>query len=243
MLSTESYIFFIVRSFFSFIKTKPSEYKLLRWIKYKMVFPFYNNKTSGHINPFHSWIIRKYIHKGFTVIDVGANRGDYSARFLKIGAKVVAFEPGTIFEMLVERFKNCKDISLSKFALGNKNTEIILNEYADKGISTATKNKGIGRVTNSHRILCRKLDAFHLSPQFIKIDTQGMDYEVILGAKETLERCKPIVLAEYDSELLQERGYKIFDMLKFMDSLGYNFQTIQGWSEVTDILFIPKEKK
>jgi Methyltransferase FkbM domain len=42
----------------------------------------------------------------------------------------------------------------------------------------------------------RTLDSFKLTPNFLKIDVEGGELGVLKGARETLARCKPIVLCE-----------------------------------------------
>jgi hypothetical protein len=71
------------------------------------------------------------------------------------------------------------------------------------------------------------LDSLDLARvDFIKIDIEGMEMEALMGAKETLEKCKPVVLVEKiksDSEgissFLIAFGYKII-------TVGLNYLAI-----------------
>jgi FkbM family methyltransferase len=196
----------------------------------------------GRISPYHIWILNKYIHKGDFVVDVGANCGDYSAYFLKRGATVAAFEPASVSRELRERFSNNWGINCHEVAVGKETGYIKIHEYADSGSSSGADRKDTGNPVKSYMINCVMLDNFYFAPSFIKIDTEGMDYEVLLGAKETLKKYHPIVLAECHPATLGYLGYTKLDMLKFMGELGYDFQTIQAYNVVTDFLFIPKDK-
>lgn len=40
------------------------------------------------------------------------------------------------------------------------------------------------------------IDSLNLNPVFMKLDVEGMEWLVIQGAKETIERCKPIIYCE-----------------------------------------------
>ena len=42
----------------------------------------------------------------------------------------------------------------------------------------------------------RTLDSVRLSPDFMKIDVEGVEDRVIAGASETLRRCRPLIMAE-----------------------------------------------
>jgi hypothetical protein len=58
------------------------------------------------------------------------------------------------------------------------------------------------------------LDDYSLKPFFIKIDVQGFEYEVLLGAQSTLLNARPILLIETpgsrEQALLTKSGYQPF---------------------------------
>ena len=237
-MSPSSKIFDILGRIFVWVfNREPEEFTVLRKIKY-----FIASGYKGRVPKSHFKIIKKYVKKGDICIDVGANRGDYTKAFLKQGAFVVAFEPSTMIRTLYEKVGHKKGVTIFGFALGRNCESIRLSEFADDGSTTATTNKGSHSVIYQHVVPCNILDDIRCTPDFIKIDTQGMDYEVLLGAEETLKRCKPIVLAEYEPDLLAERGYTISDMIKYMSGLGYRFETVKIYDVAGDILFIPEGK-
>jgi FkbM family methyltransferase len=187
-------------------------------------------------------IFKKYIKKGDLVIDVGANAGHYSTRFLRLGANVVAFEPGTVFRQLYARHGGNSRIECYSVALNKDGGWITLSEFAGDGWSTASKNaEGIAKVILIHQVVSLPLDHYGFIPNFIKIDTEGMDLDVLIGAEQTLKNWHPIVLAECNIPRLKDFGYTKDDMINFMVGLGYRYEVKENLDWCQDILFIPKE--
>ncbi len=91
------------------------------------------------------------------------------------------------------------------------------------------------------------LDELQLRPDIIKVDTEGFDYEVLLGLQQTISQCRPYMLIEYNASLLhQERRF--FNTLRYQLFL-YKFREDQFYSisEVTlkpeeNIFCVPEEK-
>lgn len=71
---------------------------------------------------------------------------------------------------------------------------------------------------------CESLDSIldsKIIPDFIKIDTQGSEYEIIKGASQTLKRSAPLVIAETWVEEVYKGAPLAQDVLKIMWDLGY----------------------
>jgi FkbM family methyltransferase len=57
---------------------------------------------------------------------------------------------------------------------------------------------------------------------FIKIDAEGAEPRILIGAERTLQRCKPIVLAELNPSLLDRvGGNTASDLIAYMAARGY----------------------
>jgi FkbM family methyltransferase len=57
--------------------------------------------------------------------------------------------------------------------------------------------------------------------RLIKVDTQGADLRVLQGAADTIRRCRPIVLFEWERDLGQQHGTTLDDFFRFFVELNY----------------------
>ncbi len=172
----------------------------LRSIGYKN---FENFKVTGEKNLLNK--ISKYNIK--TSIDIGANIGDYSREIiLSTNSYVVAIEPMpksfNKLKHLEKKFSNkikCFNIALSnkiekrniyfqssrsKLASFEENIKHL--NYIEKKI----KIKKIKTLTLDYFVNKEK-KLFLKGIDFIKIDTEGFDYQVLLGSLKTIKKYKP----------------------------------------------------
>jgi FkbM family methyltransferase len=177
-------------------------------------------------------------------LDIGANVGTYSIELSKISKKVIAFEPiKKIFKCTKEYLP--KNVILNNFALGNctKKQKIFTPlqknsnaEYALSSIKNKPKYYVAETITTKKFDIIFKRKNFLDKIDFIKIDTEGYEYEIILGMKQFLKKNNPIFLIEIEKKhnkrfkffflLMKNLGYKvcIFDNeKKFLKNLDFKF--------------------
>jgi tetrahydromethanopterin S-methyltransferase subunit F len=88
------------------------------------------------------------------------------------------------------------------------------------------------RNANFKEVKVVTLDSFNLTNvDFIKIDVESYEYEVLKGAKNTIETNKPII----GIELLQSYQPNYKEIVKYIESLGY--RAIEKMSN--DVIFKP----
>ena len=139
-------------------------------------------------------------------IDIGANRGSYSTFILEnCNSKVLAFEPfpKTFKQLKKIRSNYYKRFFIFNIGLGEKKTFKYLNyninnsqwanfnsevnkiDYLKKNKNTVKcKINTLDNIVRINKKLKNKID-------LIKIDTEGYEYEVLKGAKKTIEKFKP----------------------------------------------------
>jgi FkbM family methyltransferase len=182
-------------------------------------------------------------------IDVGANIGNYSSSLIKFTkSKIIAFEPLPRAYQLLKKLKKFHKERFFPHNIGlSSQTGSNSLFYSNSLSELATFDKNYNQVTffksdsirsiSSNTITLdefykkNKLLFFKEGLDFIKIDTEGHEYEVLLGAKTIIKECKPnfiqIEINQYQllknqnlytiSKLLPE--YDIFQILPFNSGL------------------------
>jgi len=74
----------------------------------------------------------------------------------------------------------------------------------------------------------------------IKIDAEGSDFEIIKGARNTIEKFRPVIMLEAD-HLARFSGSKS-DVKSFFNRVGYSNSEFKCEHSI-DLLYIPTEKQ
>jgi FkbM family methyltransferase len=198
---------------------------------FKGVYFFYNllNKNKLVSSEKEFFLLNKIVKKNDSVIDVGANIGRYTFKLSSIVGNngiVYSFEPvSKIYLILISLIfmKDIKNIIPFNLALSDKSKFLHINVL--ETIKTVTNNFKFNTFTRSKVLkkgppntFALKLDDLKISKKisFIKLDCEGVELEVLKGAKNLIKKFKPTLLVEFD-------GPRKYDekMLKYLNSLGY----------------------
>ena len=173
------------------------------------------------------------------VVDVGANIGYYTMLAAKVVKKVYAIEPDKkCFEILKKnvRENNLKNVVLiNKAASDKREKKYLIRDEENLGNSRIkpTPNPSLdkeGNTNNKNIIYADTLDNILVNEQIIsliKIDTQGWEPEVILGAKKVIKKHRPIMFLEYTPS-----EYKDRKMINFLKKNYQNIWSINDFAEV-----------
>lgn len=159
---------------------------------------------------------RQYFGPGVMAIDGGANIGVHTiewGRHMHGWGRVLSFEAQEyVFYALAGNIaiNNCFNVSARWSALGERDGFIDIPEpdYLSRGsfgsleLRQRSNTEFIGQpISYAKEDLVRTpmvcIDSLGLERlDFVKLDVEGMEQDVLRGARATIERCKPIVLAE-----------------------------------------------
>ena len=148
-----------------------------------------------------------------TAVDVGGHCGFWSFYLGVNFKKVYAFEPVEIFRECFKKNIPHENVELLPVALGNENSFVSMNVELENTGATHVSSK----IDDSNKVELKKLDDYELTDvDFIKIDVEGYENQVVLGAKETLLRNKPIIIVEQKgfSDRFNETQFEAIDTLK-----------------------------
>jgi FkbM family methyltransferase len=156
------------------------------------------------------------IKPGEVVVDVGASYGAYTLTAAACGAQVLAFEPEpTVFVDLLENIKLNPGMQVKPVcgALAEKSGLMNMAIYAPHW----------PKQTISCSYPALPLDTLPLDHcDWLKIDVEGAEYSVILGATATLWRHRPKLIIESHIFLDAAMTSNLMDYLK----AGYDFEVI-----------------
>ena len=178
-------------------------------------------------------LLNPYIHKGFTVIDIGGYIGDHTQYYVhRVGrdGKVFVFEPNfPAFECL--KFNMSKYLNVACFNMGasDSNHTISIAQSDNVGASHAIKGGDVKCVT----IDSLKLKECH----FIKMDCEGMELRALKGAKETIAKHKPTMLIEINRGALERQGTSAKEVFDWLTNNGYAFRNIYAEQGINDEQF------
>jgi FkbM family methyltransferase len=165
-------------------------------------------------------LIKKLLPVGGTFVDVGANIGIYTcvmANHLGSTGSVIAFEP--MAENLAPLYQNIalnqlKNIEVQELALSNcpGSLNLYVPDSHQQGSSGCTQVWNPGDWVSVGTTPVTTLDLIFQKERldFIKIDTQGHELEILEGAKSTIDRFQPFIFCEVS----QENRTKVFDLMK-----------------------------
>lgn len=208
------------------------------------IFNLYLQKRHPGVDPAEQLLTTfKYFNIDY-VIDVGANVGQFASELLenKFEGHIISFEPLTDAHNQLTahsiKYKNWE--VYERAAVGNDEGEIqinisgnsvsssildISNVHLNASNSSAyigseeTKITKIDSVFDNGKVLIGK-------SAFLKIDTQGFEWEVLLGAKNTIKNVKG-VLCELSFDNLYNGQKNWAEIVAYLENCGFVLWSIQ----------------
>ena len=181
------------------------------------------------------------------LLDVGANIGQYSLDMRRLGfnKKIISFEPlKTAYNQLKEVAAKDKNWLVYNYALGDKDVESLIN-VSENSMSSSIlkmlpehiKSAPESGYVAKEIIQVKKLDSVFETffddgdNMMLKIDTQGYEKNVIIGATNALSKIR-IIQLEMSVVPLYEDEILFMEMINFLDSNRFELFSLEnGFSD------------
>jgi len=173
--------------------------------------------------------VTRYLVKTLTpdlaFVDVGAHFGYYTLLAAKRTKHVIAFEPQEqAREILLKnvRENGYDNVTVSDLALFSRRTQGRIAKYTVH--FEHSPDDGEVRATTLDHFLEGEQDRIRV----IKVDTEGAEYDVLLGARRTLEAHSPTLILElHPGQMPEYFGYTTSNLLALLGRLGYNVKLME----------------
>jgi FkbM family methyltransferase len=170
-------------------------------------------------------LIKKHLPAQATFVDVGANVGNHSLFVAAFSQpkKIIPFEPNPLaFKLLLANIvmNGFHDLfDLRHIGLG-------LSDQTASGFAMSDQTRNLGgakmqpeggdiQTVRGDDILAEE------DPDFVKIDVEGMEMQVLRGLDQTIRRCAPMILLEVDKSnygafnaWVQEYDYEVLEEIQ-----------------------------
>ena len=157
------------------------------------------------------------------IVDIGAWCGTWTLSMQQYAKNIYCYEPNKLhFECLSRNVSKLNHVKLYNQALGNNDGFVKLTE------ENATQNTRV--LLEEGEIKINKLDSLGVKGiDFLKIDVEGLEMQVLKGAEETLKTVEYIMI-ELNGNT-EKYGSTKKDVKEYLHSLGFKV-LIKKWPDI-----------
>jgi FkbM family methyltransferase len=199
-----------------------------------------------------------------TALDVGANIGNHTAFFCDWARQVLAFEPNPpIFNRLVKLIAENHLDNVTPYGLGLSDIEGELDFYTTPGAAGMSSLEASPQSVRAGTVPVRRGDDILrenriANVDFIKIDVEGHEREVLTGLKDTITDNRPVIVAEFSEASIRKfslpeklyfllPGYRIYgtyeDLRSRLFKTALSLQEFRFRQPYSHIVCIPDERQ
>jgi FkbM family methyltransferase len=161
-------------------------------------------------------------------VDVGANIGYHSLRVAALfsGATCVCFEPHPLlYTQLLQNLavnSTIQNLRAHNLAVGERSGDVEFYlqrpESYNRGLSSIMPNADLAGAYEKRRVKIVALDDFFADDTksqiaVMKIDVQGYEAQVIVGARETIQCSRPVIIFEFEANYHGQQAVTVFESI------------------------------
>jgi FkbM family methyltransferase len=207
------------------------------------------HQSQAHWHEKDVTIFRSLVAPGGTAIDVGANLGFTTTMLASLvgpAGRVLSFEPSPLVYAKLRKTVDANGLAnVMTFNLGCGSSCSVQTLHAVSRSSGNSSILGGGRASGSVEVV--RLDdideVWERPVSLIKIDTEGYEPEVLVGARRLIEEHRPILYLEMGGDYPESTTRSI----ELLSELRYGIEHVaqRDWSEVgngSDFFFFPERR-
>jgi FkbM family methyltransferase len=241
----------------------------VKWDDYVILIKyFYLNHQTPQEEDFY--VFSNFTDSKEVFLDIGANYG-YSAvsfRLFNREAKIISFEPNPWLKPALQWLKSKEGERFDYYMYGVGDKAVTLELYipclnnipnlylasfvADRFGPAAEDIQYIRQLmqAKSHEVynICKvpveikPIDDFGLNPTIVKIDAETFEYQVLQGMRNTLARCRPLIMLEGANRDEKIRSFFSDISYSYAQRSGSRLTLFEGISSLDNGYFIPNER-
>lgn len=196
--------------------------------RYHKNFSFYSNdqfigqsiRLYGEYTEPEVMLMSNFIGPDTVVLDIGANIGYHTTAFATLAKQVWAFEPNTRNRNLLGlNTAHAKNVRVLDYACSNQDGISLIGDFDPNVVANYGKCEvsAVGTFRDLQICNIRRIDGLNLpAPGLIKIDVEGHELQVMVGAEQTIRRSHPVIFYEAQHVPGQDQIYRFL-----VNGLGY----------------------
>jgi FkbM family methyltransferase len=182
----------------------------------------HSGSTRGDRDDEHLRLLLAFtLSPGAHCIDVGAHQGDLLRHMMELApaGRHLAYEP--LPELAAELETRFPDAEIRNAALGDIAGESTFVHVTNHPAYSGFRRRALpaDATTREIRVIVERLDDSlpeGFQPDFVKVDVEGAEFQVFQGARETLERFKPMVWFEHGIGAADRYGTRPADVYELL---------------------------
>ena len=223
---------------------KNTQYGYMSYFKNDMAFADTLNAGQIYEQDFVMEFLQNVVKSSKTILDIGSHAGSHTVLYKHINpeCKIYCFEPQSeMFNLLQHNivknsFKNVitHNKGVANIAMKSSMSRSVLDgDNVGKSIEYGTTKRfnlgGLQIGTGGEEIETMTVDSLNLTEcDYIKIDVEGFEPLVLMGAEETIRKFKPTILFESNHKVISKEmaekfglSYPVASSFDILKSYGY----------------------
>ena len=190
----------------------------------------------GRFERAETHFVSRYLRPGMTVLDIGAHHGLYTllaSKRVRSEGRVIAFEPSPRERTQLRRnirLNLASNVRVVPYALGRERSsaDLYIVEGVEDGCNSL-RPPVVASQTRPVQVQVISLDDFVREENlgkidFVKLDVEGAELDVIRGAERLLESVpRPVLLVEVYDIRTKPWGYHAYEIVRCLESIGYSW--------------------